>query len=191
MDSRDLTKEQLDELKARLTGASCYLQALCERMVQAGFPYDDELRQKVTRAYDAIHSLSISIHYLACDRLANRPRDAKPGPTMAAYPVQAVMDPHAPLPTVERMELVEAPTPLEAVAQLARHGRLTTADTFFVRVALSVGSDGRPKEMISFPLSHSAIVPHPLTPNDHNPGMSGFPSEHQLPAESSKPMDAD
>ena len=46
---------------------------------------------------------------------------------------------------VDKLELVEAETPLEALAKLARQGRLSPMDSFWARVVL-VGDDGMPQK---------------------------------------------
>jgi hypothetical protein len=43
-----------------------YLNRLKKRMVQKGFPPDDELLALVCQAENAMHQLHIGTHYLAC-----------------------------------------------------------------------------------------------------------------------------
>jgi hypothetical protein len=47
MDSDDLTREQLEQLKEHTGRAYGYFNGLQERTRQRGFPYDDEIRQAV------------------------------------------------------------------------------------------------------------------------------------------------
>jgi NAD(P)-dependent dehydrogenase (short-subunit alcohol dehydrogenase family) len=42
-----------------------FLLALRQRTVDRGFPPDDELRQHVEGAADAVHKLSVTLHYLS------------------------------------------------------------------------------------------------------------------------------
>jgi hypothetical protein len=66
MDSRELSIDQAAKLYDQLRPQLRYLLALRRRMEQCGFPPDDELRQLVERAYDAVHRLSVELHYLSC-----------------------------------------------------------------------------------------------------------------------------
>jgi hypothetical protein len=51
--------------KALYTGMN-YLIRLKTRMEKVGFPPDDPLYKLVASAYDAMHRLSVEVHYLSC-----------------------------------------------------------------------------------------------------------------------------
>ena len=55
-------------------------------MEEAGFPHDDALYLKVCAAYDAMHRLSVDVHYLSCDGVGERARDKPPQSFEAAAP---------------------------------------------------------------------------------------------------------
>jgi hypothetical protein len=63
----ELTREQLDRLKQTIKPMLGYLHRLQGRMDVAGFVPSDELYRAVTNARDALHALSVNLHYLACD----------------------------------------------------------------------------------------------------------------------------
>jgi hypothetical protein len=67
MDAGDLSREQLDQLLEQVSRSFRFMQSLQSRIEQCRFPYDDEIRQRVARARDALHSLWVSVHYMACD----------------------------------------------------------------------------------------------------------------------------
>jgi hypothetical protein len=64
------------------------------------------------------------------------------------------------MPPVTALELVEADTPLEALAKLARQGRLSPFDSFWARVVLSVDEDGTPQKVASVALTKELTMPH-------------------------------
>lgn len=66
MDSSDLTRAQLDAIKARLMRDKRYLRKLAERMHEQGWPADDELYRLTREAFDAVDRLSMAAHYLSC-----------------------------------------------------------------------------------------------------------------------------
>jgi len=73
MDSKRLTPSQ-----ARIIGKSLYRQLnylyrLKTRMAAVGFPPKDPLYLMVCDAYDALHRLSVEIHYMSCSSGAGRP----------------------------------------------------------------------------------------------------------------------
>jgi hypothetical protein len=74
MDSRQLTTDQAKQLFAQLQPKVRYLHALRRRIEQRHFPPDDELRQAVQRACDAMQSLYMQVHYLSCDSGVGRKR---------------------------------------------------------------------------------------------------------------------
>ena len=67
MNSRDLTAEQAKQTRQQLLPSLRYLAALRNRVQQCGFPADDPLRQRVEQAHDAVHRLTIELHYLSCN----------------------------------------------------------------------------------------------------------------------------
>jgi hypothetical protein len=66
MRSTELTEAQADALSAKLRPMLAYLNRLHARMEKAGFLPDDELLISVKRASDAVHDLSVRVHYLSC-----------------------------------------------------------------------------------------------------------------------------
>jgi hypothetical protein len=36
---------------------------------RAGFPHDDPLYLKVAKVHDAMHELTVAVHYMACDNI--------------------------------------------------------------------------------------------------------------------------
>lgn len=69
----DLTREQARALKNKLQPMLGYLSRLKDRMRRKGFMVDDRLLSAVCRAEDAMHALSVEVHYLACGDSAGRP----------------------------------------------------------------------------------------------------------------------
>lgn len=65
MDSRNLTKPQLDRIAAEIQRQMSYLSRLRARMVETGFPPDDKILDAVNRASDAAHSLHLQL--LLCE----------------------------------------------------------------------------------------------------------------------------
>jgi hypothetical protein len=52
---------------------------LKRRMAYKGFPPDDSLLVAVCRVEDAMHALSVEVHYLSCDGGVGRKREEQPG----------------------------------------------------------------------------------------------------------------
>ena len=79
MQCDDLTDEQARALKNKLQPMLGYLNRLKQRMRRRGFRPDDRLLTAVCRAEDALYSLHVEVHYLACGdkvaRLASKARD--------------------------------------------------------------------------------------------------------------------
>jgi len=159
MDSGHLTCEQLEQLREQVGRSSRYLRALQERMQNLRFPYDDELRQRVNRAADALHGLWVCVHYLDCNRSAGRAPQHKAEST-STFRIQVVIDLCRPLEPVEQMNLIEAETPLEALAKLARQGRLSPIDTFWARIVLEVDASGQPSKIVTVPLTQEITTPY-------------------------------
>lgn len=67
MRCEDLTREQASALKNKLRPMLLYLSKLKRRMNYRGFLQDDPLMRAVCRAEDAIHALSVEVHYLSCE----------------------------------------------------------------------------------------------------------------------------
>ena len=78
MQADDLTREQARALKNKLQPMLSYLGRLKDRMRRKGFVADDRLLAAVCRAEDAVHALSVEVHYLVCgDRVGRaQPPDA-------------------------------------------------------------------------------------------------------------------
>jgi hypothetical protein len=73
MRSSDLTREQLDIVLGQVRASAAYLRRLALRMEQRGFPRDDRLRALVDKAYDALHELTVILHYAKCGRPGGMP----------------------------------------------------------------------------------------------------------------------
>ena len=151
MDCEDLSKEQLEQLKEQMGRSFQYFRVLKERMENGKFPYNDELRQRVETVSDALHGLWVSLHYLSCKGQCGGRPERTAGKLQTAYRIQTVMHESAPM-SPQFIKLVEAETPLEAIAKLARQGYLTPADSFFVRIVLD-------DKVIHLPMRHDLIVP--------------------------------
>ncbi len=74
MDSSDLTREQLDHIKATLREQQAYFRRLLARMDARGFPADDRLRREVQDVEQRLGSLWMSLHYLGCAGQTGGPR---------------------------------------------------------------------------------------------------------------------
>ena len=68
MNSDDLTEKQAEQIKETVRRFLHYLSRLTARMDRQRFPHDDELRTKTKDAYDKVHSLHVTLHYLSCGR---------------------------------------------------------------------------------------------------------------------------
>src|SRR6267142_581360 len=159
MDSSDFTHDQLEQLNDQLTRSCGYLRALQQRMQNLQLPYDDELRQRVNRAADALHGLWVCVHYLDCNRSAGRAPQHK-AESVSTYRIQVEIDESRPPEPVEQMDLIEAETPLEALAKLARQGRLSPIDTFWARIVLEVDANGQPSKIVTVPLTKEITTPY-------------------------------
>jgi hypothetical protein len=67
MDSAELKPWQARIICAAVGKALGYLSRLRARMDRRGFPPDDKLCRLTAAAYDAVHALSIELHYRSCD----------------------------------------------------------------------------------------------------------------------------
>jgi hypothetical protein len=72
MHSNRLTRAQLNQLAERIRPMLGYVTRLSERMDATAFDVSDPLLLKVRRAQDALHELSVHLHYLSVDG-AGRP----------------------------------------------------------------------------------------------------------------------
>jgi hypothetical protein len=66
MDRNDLTNEQAREVCKVIERYQRYLVRLRTRMEKRGFPATDRTYVNVCRAFDAIQTLRMDLHYLAC-----------------------------------------------------------------------------------------------------------------------------
>ena len=73
MDSNELTPAQAKILHTAVHRTLGYLFRLRARMEKAGFPPGDKLFRLTDSAYDALHSLSVELHYLSCPSGVGRP----------------------------------------------------------------------------------------------------------------------
>jgi hypothetical protein len=73
VNSDDLTKRQLETLKAQTRWMLRYLARLQRRMIKRKFLESDPLLQRVRAAHNAVHALSVELHYLSVESGAGRP----------------------------------------------------------------------------------------------------------------------
>jgi hypothetical protein len=66
MESQDLTNAQAAAIVGRLRPTLGYLNRLERRMETCGFPPDDRLLVLVREARDAMHGLTVAMHYTGC-----------------------------------------------------------------------------------------------------------------------------
>jgi hypothetical protein len=62
-----IKRSHAKELHRRLHPTVGYLSRLRERMQKVGFVTSDPLFERVTKAYESMHALSMDLHYLSCD----------------------------------------------------------------------------------------------------------------------------
>ena len=67
MDSSQLTTDQAKLMAERVQPMLGYLHALRSRC-EKRFPPSDVFRQMVEKAYDSVHSLSVRLHYMTCEK---------------------------------------------------------------------------------------------------------------------------
>jgi hypothetical protein len=80
MDSDDLTTEQAEKMHRSLFRLANYLSRVVRRMERTGFPPNDPLFKSARRAYDAVCSFCVDLHYLSCKSgVARPPRERKHG----------------------------------------------------------------------------------------------------------------
>ena len=73
MDSDKLTTKQADQMRRSLYRLANYLSRIVTRMERTRFPPDDPLYKSARRAYDAVGSLYMDLHYLSCESGVSRP----------------------------------------------------------------------------------------------------------------------
>jgi hypothetical protein len=78
MDSEELTTEQAAKMHKSLFRLANYLSRVVKRMERRGFPPDDPLFKSARRAYDAVCSFCMDLHYLSCKTGVGRPAREKP-----------------------------------------------------------------------------------------------------------------
>src|SRR4051812_30187260 len=66
MTERDLTREQLDAIMAKIWPTANYLARLSKRIDAERFPWLDGFRLGVADAYGSMQRLTMAIHYLNC-----------------------------------------------------------------------------------------------------------------------------
>ena len=74
MNSDDLSKQQAEQLLAKVWPMLRYVKRLKDRMEKRAFPKDDELYRLVARTHDDLHHLSVTLHYLTCDGVGRQSR---------------------------------------------------------------------------------------------------------------------
>jgi hypothetical protein len=65
--SYPIKREHAKRIQEALRPSLQYLNRLEERLIAVGSLPNDPLHQKVVKARDAMHDLSIKLHYLGCD----------------------------------------------------------------------------------------------------------------------------
>jgi hypothetical protein len=66
MPSQRITAAQADALAVKLRPMLSYLNRLLKRMEQTGFPPDDRLLGMVVVVRNAMHELTVAVHYASC-----------------------------------------------------------------------------------------------------------------------------
>ncbi len=65
----------------------------CKRRLEAkAFDHNSKLFRVVDKAYDAMHSLHLELHYISCGRGVGRPNEDRPGLTPPTDQAQAQPD---------------------------------------------------------------------------------------------------
>jgi len=77
MDSEDLTTEQARKMHESLFRLANYLHRLVARMEKRGFPPNDRLYEHTKKAYNAVCSLCVELHYLSRKNGVGTPRKEK------------------------------------------------------------------------------------------------------------------
>jgi hypothetical protein len=66
MPGQQITAAQADALAIKLQPMLGYLNRLLKRMEQIGFPPDDRLLKFTVEARNAMHELTVAVHYESC-----------------------------------------------------------------------------------------------------------------------------
>jgi hypothetical protein len=66
MDSDKLSTEQAGQMRKSLFRLTNYLSRVVKRMERTGFPPNDPLFKSARRAYDAVCTFCMDLHYLSC-----------------------------------------------------------------------------------------------------------------------------
>jgi hypothetical protein len=76
MESGDLTRQQCEQVRAKLLPMLRYLHALNERIRRQAFPPNDEVRVLAEEAEEAVRGLVVELHYLGIGHgVGRRPRN--------------------------------------------------------------------------------------------------------------------
>ena len=78
MDRTTMTRDQAKAISETIRKQLGYLHRLRERMVAVGFPPEDLLFKKVEAAYDAMHRLSVELHYIGCEGVGRPGKNERP-----------------------------------------------------------------------------------------------------------------
>ena len=86
---------------------------------------------------------------------------------MPRYPYHVASEEREQYPLVADLPTVDAATPLDAVATLARAGKLpvVAGDTFWLRIVIEA-ENGCPKRALAFPLTPAFEIPIDWQPAD-------------------------
>ena len=87
MDRETIKKSQAKVISSALFPGMNYLYRLKERMQKVGFPHNDKLYLLVYNASDAMHRLSVEVHYLSCDGVGNPLKKENSEETTVAKPI--------------------------------------------------------------------------------------------------------
>lgn len=157
METDDLTREQLEKIQERIGDAHRYVRALLDRMKKEHFPQDDRLQRMTVELGEAMHSFSMALHYLLCDKRSRQGRSVGRHPFVRhAYRVNVAHDGKCAMPKLDDMEWIEADSPLEAAFVLAKRGELGEEGDAIVRVVIS-GKNGRAEDVVVIKLERAAI----------------------------------
>jgi hypothetical protein len=74
MDSDELTTEQAAQMHRSLFRLANYLNRVVKRMERTGFPPNDPIFLSARRAYDAISTFCMDLHYLSCQEWRRQAR---------------------------------------------------------------------------------------------------------------------
>jgi hypothetical protein len=66
MPGQQITADQADALAVKLRPMLGYLNRLLKRMEKTGFPPDDRLLKLTVEARNALHELTVAVHYASC-----------------------------------------------------------------------------------------------------------------------------